>query len=137
MVGISLFVVGLAVEGVADIQKYRHWGQAKHQWISHGLWAYSRHPNYAGEITLWLGLSLMSLGGSSGLSLPWQCIVIPLMTPMWSMLFLLFTSLMLLEKRADHTWGGRATYEAYKYNCLLYTSPSPRDRTRSRMPSSA
>ena len=23
------------------------------------------------------------------------------------------------------------------YNCLLYTSPSPRDRTRSRMPSSA
>ena len=27
--------------------------------------------------------------------------------------------------------GGRV------YNCLLYTSPSPRDRTRSRMPSSA
>ena len=24
-----------------------------------------------------------------------------------------------------------------EYNCLLYTSPSPRDRTRSRMPSSA
>ena len=28
-------------------------------------------------------------------------------------------------------------YLAQQYNCLLYTSPSPRDRTRSRMPSSA
>ena len=27
--------------------------------------------------------------------------------------------------------------KAYDYTCLLYTSPSPRDRTRSRMPSSA
>ena len=27
--------------------------------------------------------------------------------------------------------------ELYHYSCLLYTSPSPRDRTRSRMPSSA
>ena len=26
---------------------------------------------------------------------------------------------------------------AHLFNCLLYTSPSPRDRTRSRMPSSA
>ena len=28
-------------------------------------------------------------------------------------------------------------FESYYENCLLYTSPSPRDRTRSRMPSSA
>ena len=27
--------------------------------------------------------------------------------------------------------------DSYTYTCLLYTSPSPRDRTRSRMPSSA
>ena len=31
----------------------------------------------------------------------------------------------------------RADYLAWNNNCLLYTSPSPRDRTRSRMPSSA
>ena len=37
-------------------------------------------------------------------------------------------------------WGGAYTKsqeEAYYKPCLLYTSPSPRDRTRSRMPSSA
>ena len=31
----------------------------------------------------------------------------------------------------------RAFYQASNKGCLLYTSPSPRDRTRSRMPSSA
>ena len=36
-------------------------------------------------------------------------------------------------------FGGGSTYNALLilYDCLLYTSPSPRDRTRSRMPSSA
>ena len=40
-------------------------------------------------------------------------------------------------------WGGKVNGEirvngsTYRYGCLLYTSPSPRDRTRSRMPSSA
>ena len=32
--------------------------------------------------------------------------------------------------------AGERLYSEY-YGCLLYTSPSPRDRTRSRMPSSA
>ena len=26
------------------------------KWISHGLWSVSRHPNYLGEIILWLGM---------------------------------------------------------------------------------
>ena len=34
-------------------------------------------------------------------------------------------------------WGVRCTKAGGPSNCLLYTSPSPRDRTRSRMPSSA
>ena len=35
-------------------------------------------------------------------------------------------------------YGGTfVTYDDQTYTCLLYTSPSPRDRTRSRMPSSA
>ena len=37
--------------------------------------------------------------------------------------------------RVDN-WHDEMVVEACK-NCLLYTSPSPRDRTRSRMPSSA
>ena len=37
--------------------------------------------------------------------------------------------------RINH-WKNKAIHGRF-YNCLLYTSPSPRDRTRSRMPSSA
>ena len=37
---------------------------------------------------------------------------------------------------ADLTIGRKPFVDTYK-SCLLYTSPSPRDRTRSRMPSSA
>ena len=36
-------------------------------------------------------------------------------------------------KAKDELWGMMED----KYNCLLYTSPSPRDATLSRMPSSA
>ena len=36
---------------------------------------------------------------------------------------------------SSHHWG--RVFEGQGYTCLLYTSPSPRDRTRSRMPSSA
>ena len=42
---------------------------------------------------------------------------------------------MFIEKRFSYKMD-LENYKAY-YNCLLYTSPSPRDRTRSRMPSSA
>ena len=40
-----------------------------------------------------------------------------------------------LQKKSRHT--GETIYPNYQWSCLLYTSPSPRDRTRSRMPSSA
>ena len=36
---------------------------ANKKWIDNGVWAFSRHPNYCGEITLWLGMALCSVGG--------------------------------------------------------------------------
>ena len=40
-------------------------------------------------------------------------------------------------KQARGVWRPAADKASLTYRCLLYTSPSPRDRTRSRMPSSA
>ena len=40
-------------------------------------------------------------------------------------------------KVIENSEGARTTPSIVAYTCLLYTSPSPRDRTRSRMPSSA
>ena len=41
------------------------------------------------------------------------------------------------DGEGDPWWSGGGSAKPYQYTCLLYTSPSPRDRTRSRMPSSA
>lgn len=116
-VGIAVFTLGLAIETVSDIQKYRfnqnHMSGQNSRWIDSGLWAYSRHPNYCGEILVWLGLSITAvLGGAPSLTLP--RVGLALVSPAWSFMFLLFTSLMLLEKRSDKKWGGQPDYESYK-----------------------
>lgn len=111
-IGVFFFVVGLSIETMADLQKYNfnknHVSGSNAKWISGGLWGWSRHPNYVGEITLWFGLSLICLGGVSSISRQNKNIVrmgLVLVTPIWSMFFLIFTSLMLLEKSGDVKFG--------------------------------
>ncbi len=112
--GVALFVFGICFEMIADVQKYSFNAAYKSgtnkKWISTGVWALSRHPNYFGETTLWLGVSLIALSGKPSLYSLSVCAI----TPIWSFVFLLFTSLMLLEKRADKRWGGQKQYEEYK-----------------------
>ena len=47
-----------------------------------------------------------------------------------------FASIKVVDEATNSVVGGISQYNGF-YTCLLYTSPSPRDRTRSRMPSSA
>ena len=93
-IGLALFITGFTVEVVADMQKsaFKAIPANKDKFITLGLWAKSRHPNYLGEIVLWTGIAVMSFSSLQGLQY---------------------------------------------LTCLLYTSPSPRDATLSRMPSSA
>lgn len=123
-VGLALFALGLFVETLADVQKYRWTGErrasgAEPRWIDTGLWALSRHPNYVGEMALWLGLAmacaeqaLSAEGASEAVRAKWAALCF--VSPLWSFAFLLFTSLMLLEKRADARWGGDPEYLAYR-----------------------
>lgn len=55
-IGLALWVLGFAIEVIADAQKTRFRAVPEHQdlFIQTGLWAWSRHPNYFGEILLWL-----------------------------------------------------------------------------------
>lgn len=114
--GVSLFCAGLALETIADVQKFRfnaaHASGTHKKWIQGGVWAFSRHPNYCGEISVWLGLSLTCVGGCTNVSL--RSLAVCLVSPLWSCMFLVFTSLMLLEKRADNRWGHAKAYQQYK-----------------------
>ena len=62
-IGMLLWVVGFAIEVIADQQKtkFRKNPDNAEKFITTGLWAYSRHPNYFGEIVLWLGIGIIAL----------------------------------------------------------------------------
>ena len=70
-VGAITFILGFLIEVIADNQKtkFRSNPNNKDKFISTGLWSYSRHPNYLGEITLWTGVAIMSFSSLSGLQL--------------------------------------------------------------------
>jgi steroid 5-alpha reductase family enzyme len=67
IIGLSLYLGGLAFEITADRQK-NAWVAAKkrkehdEEFLTHGLWSKSRHPNYFGESTLWTGIAVTAAG---------------------------------------------------------------------------
>jgi steroid 5-alpha reductase family enzyme len=111
ILGFLVWVFGFAIEVVADAQKsrFRADPQNKGKFIHTGLWAWSRHPNYFGEIVLWVGVAIIALPVLRG----WQWVT--LISPVFvAVLLTRISGLPMLEKRADEKWGGQADYEAYK-----------------------
>lgn len=111
IVGLVVWVFGFVFEVVADFQKSRFNAnpENKGKFITTGLWSRSRHPNYFGEITLWVGIALIALPVLQG----WQWVA--LISPLFVTLLLTRVSgIPLLEKKADAKWGGQPEYEAYK-----------------------
>ncbi|MEM9159959.1 MAG: DUF1295 domain-containing protein [Verrucomicrobiota bacterium] len=110
-VGIAVWLVGITIEIVADTQKSRFKADPanKGKFISNGLWALSRHPNYFGEILLWIGVSVVSLQNLVGLQ--WITLLSPILI---AILLIKVSGIPLLEKRADEKWGGEKDYENYK-----------------------
>jgi steroid 5-alpha reductase family enzyme len=110
IVGAALWAVGFAIEVTADRQKsaFRADDANADRFISSGLWAWSRHPNYFGEIVLWTGVTLIALPVLSG----WQWVT--LISPFFVTLLLTRVSgIPLLEARARNTWGDEPEYQAY------------------------
>jgi len=111
LVGFLIWVFGFAIEVVADSQKsrFRADPENKGKFIHTGLWARSRHPNYFGEIVLWIGVAVIALPILRG----WQWVT--LISPVFvTVLLTRISGVPMLEKRADEKWGGQEDYEAYK-----------------------
>ena len=112
-IGIVIFVIGFTTEIIADNQKsiFRKDFNNKDKFISSGLWKYSRHPNYLGEITLWLGISIISFSSLEG----WE--LITLISPIFTYLLLVDVSGMrILEYNGNKKWGHLDSYNDYKKN---------------------
>ena len=111
IIGIVIFLIGFTIEIIADSQKtkFRAKDGNKDKFISSGLWKYSRHPNYLGEIILWLGISLISLSSLEGFQ------YVTLISPIFTYLLLVNVSgINLLEKSGDKKWGKLESYKKYK-----------------------
>jgi steroid 5-alpha reductase family enzyme len=109
--GTSVWVLGFVIEYLADSQKsaFRADPANAGRFITTGIWAWSRHPNYFGEITLWLGIALIALPALSG----WQYAT--LISPVF--VFILLTRISgvpMLESRGKKRWGEEAAYREYK-----------------------
>ena len=109
-IGLALFVIGFLIEAVADHQKrvFRE-REGSDGFITTGLWAYSRHPNYFGEIMLWCGIALLALPTFIG----WQWVT--LVSPVFVYVLLTrISGVPLLERKSDKRWGEDPSYQAYK-----------------------
>jgi len=63
VLGSAVWIIGFLFETIADYQLDRFTKNKDNRGtlMRYGLWRYSRHPNYFGEITMWWGLFIMVL----------------------------------------------------------------------------
>ena len=112
IIGALVWLVGIVIEVTADLQKSAFNRANKGQFINVGLWSRSRHPNYFGEILLWVGIAIIAVPALHG----WQ--YLGLISPVFVTLLLTKVSgSPLLQKRAERKWGDDPAYR----RCVEWT----------------
>jgi len=110
LAGGLMWVLGFMIEVTADRQKrrFRSIAANREKFIQLGLWRWSRHPNYLGEILLWSGVAVVAFPVLSG----WQYLT--LVSPLFVYLLLTQVSgVVLLEAKARRRWGEDPDYQEY------------------------
>ena len=88
--------------------KFRKNPENKNNFITSGLWSYSRHPNYLGEISLWTGIAIISFSSLSN----WQ--FVSLISPIFIYILLVHISgVNFLEASSNKKWGHLKPYQDY------------------------
>ncbi len=122
--GVVLWLIGLVVEAVSDWQKFQFIQNKKNKdkWIQSGIWKYSRHPNYFGEILVWFGVYVFVVSGLTGAEQ-----IFAMASPLFITFMLLFVSgIPLLEKSADAKWGKESAYKKYKKSTSILVPFPPK-----------
>lgn len=122
VLGGLVWLLGMVIEVVADAQKsaFRRDPANRERFITTGLWGWSQHPNYFGEIVLWAGIALIAVPVLSGWG--WLVMVSPLFV--WVLLTRI-SGIPLLVARAEARWGNDPEFRAYR-NAVPLLVPRPR-----------
>lgn len=121
-VGIALWAFGFLLQVTADFQKdaFRSNKANDGKVCNKGVWAWSRHPNFAGEIIMWWGMLVMGIPVySNSLRTPTGWGWASLMSPLMTMLILMFgsgipTAEGVNQKRYLKTLFSRRAYLKYR-----------------------
>ncbi len=115
--GIVIWIIGFLFESIGDYQLkvFKSDTSNKGKLMTTGLWKYTRHPNYFGEVTLWWGIYFMAISNMTRLWL--------IFSPLTITLLILFVSgVPLLEKKYD----GREDWEEYKRKTSVFIPLPPK-----------
>lgn len=125
IVGAAVWLTGFVIEAAADAQKYRYKSNPENKggFISRGLWRYSRHPNYFGEILCWWGIFLIVAPSLSGIA--WLAVLGPAAI---TALLLFVSGIPMLEKKHDKKYGDDPAYRNYKEATSLVIPLPPRPK---------
>lgn len=112
IIGIAIFLAGLVIETIADLQKFKFKQNKnnKGKFIKEGVWKYSRHPNYFGEMLVWIGIYVYAI---SALTLTSS--IIALAGPLTIIIILRYiTGIPTLEKKYNKRYKDNKEYQKYK-----------------------
>ncbi|XP_057544255.1 uncharacterized protein LOC130823600 isoform X1 [Amaranthus tricolor] len=111
IIGWIMWSIGFSLEASADQQKlsFKNSPANRGRWCNVGVWKYSRHPNYFGEIFLWWGIFIGSIPVLEGAE--WLVILGPVFL---TLLLLFLSGIPLLEESADKKYGNVDEYKLYK-----------------------
>jgi steroid 5-alpha reductase family enzyme len=104
-IGLIIWCVGFLCEVIGDMQLKKFMADPSHKGtiMNRGLWKYTRHPNYFGEILMWWGIWIIAL------ALPYGWLLI--ISPITITCLLLFVSGVPL---AEEQFKDNKDYQAYK-----------------------
>ncbi len=100
IIGFILSILAPVIQFIADKQMYdfRMSNKAKSSCIDEGLWKYSRHPNYLGELTFWVGIYLMYFSFV-------RVINVNIVYPILMILLFMFISIPMMERKLQNRPG--------------------------------
>lgn len=117
IVGVAVWILGFYFEarGDAELAQFVKNPANKGKILQNGLWAYTRHPNYFGEVTLWWGIFIISLGSTP--------FIYTIVGPLTITILILFVSgIPLLEKK----YAGQPEFEEYKKKTSIFFPVPPK-----------